>query len=148
LVALGLVGKTFLAVLLNPPWESLETATLFRILRNLLVPQLLPSGMVFLWSPKSLLSEIFAFMEEMGFQYIENLVWCRMDVNNRLNMAKSEFFQGSKSVLLIFRRFQKKENLELRHQRNADVVLDFVPPHSSWSTEGCLSCFLSCFALL
>ena len=138
--SLGLEGQTFLGVLINPPWPldaTIESPPnlLITFLKSLLSPSLLPSGMVFLWTLKALFPQVFDLMAELGLHYVENLLWVRMLVNNRPSASDSPFFRSSKSVLMVFRRFAKKENLELRHQRSADVVLDFVPPPASWTSE-------------
>jgi len=123
---------------MNPPWPpetGVDLENLVDFLKALLSSRLLPSGMVFLWTPKALFPLVFDLMEVLGLHYVENLVWVRMQVNNRPSVTDSPYFRSSKSVLLVFRRFAKKEVLELRHQRSADVVLDFVPPLASCLSE-------------
>lgn len=62
-------------------------------------------------------------MENWGFIYVENLVWLKQDVNNKLAKQEYSYFRKSKKTLLIFK---NADGLELRHQRNPDVVFDFV----------------------
>src|SRR4051812_40892793 len=78
-------------------------------------------------------------MDKCGFVYVENLVWVKQEVNNTLVTQPYKYFRRSKTSLLIFRTvscssLQQKvtemkgegNGLELRHQRNPDVVFDFV----------------------
>mmetsp|Transcript_25139 Transcript_25139/g.35221 ORF Transcript_25139/g.35221 Transcript_25139/m.35221 type:complete len:168 (-) Transcript_25139:27-530(-) len=70
--------------------------------------------------------------EKWGFEYVENIVWVKMQANNKLARQDHQYFKKSKSHVFIFR---KGEKLELRHQRNPDVIFDFVRTTSSTNEE-------------
>ena len=53
-----------------------------------------------------------------GFLYVENFVWVKKHVNNRIVTDDSAYFRKSKLSLHIFRR-AVQEQMELRHQRTA-----------------------------
>lgn len=98
-------------------------------------------GMVFLWTPKEELARTVSTMLSAGYQYVENLIWVRKYANNRVrpmtvaqsSEAVAPLTGTVKQTLLFFRRFKKGRELELRHQRTADVVIDFVKPPSTWT---------------
>ena len=73
-------------------------------------------------------------MEKKDFYYIENMIWVKKQVNNKLAEEKYDYFRKSKLSLLIFRR-TSGESVELRHQRNPDVYFDFVRRRETLSDD-------------
>ena len=69
-------------------------------------------------------------MARWGFTYVENLVWVKKEVNNKISTRNSTYFRKSKLSLLIFRKVSPK-HVELRHQRTADVCHDFIRKNSN-----------------
>jgi hypothetical protein len=69
---------------------------------------------------------------KLHFTYVENLVWVHLKPNNTLECENSSYFKRSKTTLLIFK---KGDGLELRHQRNPDVVFDFVKNDKDWTFD-------------
>jgi len=100
--------------------------------------KVIPKGLIFIWVPKELIPLVVKTMSHWGFLYVENLVWVKKSVNNKIVAQPYKYFSRSKESLLIFRKFcgasaagasngnKKDWQLELRHQRNPDVVFDFV----------------------
>ena len=110
------------------------------------------AGIVFIWSEKNLIEKIMKKMESMGFLYIENFAIVNLsqtkiqekgheivsleDVNAIEGLPvkdlffqeknKNNFFCKTKRILLLFRKFDGKQ-LELRHQRTADIFFDLSP---------------------
>jgi hypothetical protein len=68
-----------------------------------------------------------------GCKYVENLVWFKKTLSNVLQDRPSPYFSSSKEILLIFK---KGDGFELRHQRTADVIIDFERPTEQWIHEG------------
>lgn len=64
---------------------------------------------------------------------MENLVWFKKTLSNVLQDRPSPYFSSTKEILLIFKR---GEGFELRHQRTADVIIDFERPTEQWIHEG------------
>lgn len=64
---------------------------------------------------------------------MENLVWFKKTLSNVLQDRPSPYFSSSKEILLIFKR---GDGFELRHQRTADVLIDFERPTEQWIHEG------------
>lgn len=64
-------------------------------------------------------------MQKWNFIYVENLVWVKKLANNQVSSQKSTYFRSSKSSLFVFRK-DSQEHIELRHQRNPDVIFDFL----------------------
>jgi len=117
----------FLAALIDPPWKLSSSSTSLDILPNELeklnISSLIPNGYIFMWVEKELITEAVLIMNKLKFTYVENLVWVKQSVNNRVITQNYKYFKKSKASLLIFK---KGEGIELRHQRNPDVVFDFV----------------------
>ena len=61
--------------------------------------------------------------QSWGFTYVENLCWIRRYPNHSIVTEEYDYFTKSKAILLIFKR---GEGITLRHQRNPDVIFDFV----------------------
>lgn len=54
-------------------------------------------------------------------------------MNNLPLDEPSRYFNSTKEILLMFK---KGDGLDLRHQRSADVIIDFEQPTSHWIHEG------------
>jgi hypothetical protein len=100
------------------------------------------TGYVFMWVEKETISSAVRAMSALKFNYVENFVWVKLAVNNRLETEKYTLFNKSKGSLLIFKKEvrntkerkkdaptstfpQSQTQLELRHQRSPDVEFDF-----------------------
>jgi hypothetical protein len=75
-----------------------------------------------MWVEKEHIPAALKVMKKWKFEYVENLAWVQKHVNNRFVEKDWPYFTKSKLTLLICRR--GKGGLELRHQRNPDVVFD------------------------
>eukprot|EP00891_Asterochloris_glomerata_P005104 jgi/Astpho2/5104/gw1.00073.74.1_t len=73
-------------------------------------------------------------MEHWGFDYVESLTWVFLHPNNSIAHLPSALCRSSHLTLFIFRRSGeapaegKGRDIELRHQRNPDVVFDCLGP--------------------
>ncbi|KAI8599647.1 hypothetical protein EDD21DRAFT_307717 [Dissophora ornata] len=104
----------------------------------------MPNGIVSVWTHKAILPEVVSIMQGLGCRYVENLVWYKMALNNsNLNRA-SPYFRSSKEILLMFKKYLfffffffqlQGDGFDIRHQRTADVIMDFEKPTSSWIEE-------------
>eukprot|EP01104_Vermistella_antarctica_P008751 TRINITY_DN2214_c0_g2_i1.p1 TRINITY_DN2214_c0_g2~~TRINITY_DN2214_c0_g2_i1.p1 ORF type:complete len:559 (+),score=183.67 TRINITY_DN2214_c0_g2_i1:33-1679(+) len=81
---------------------------------------LIPCGLIFMWVEKEYIFDACQVMQQAGFNYIENFVWVRMNVNNTIADAPYPYFRKSKRSLIMFRK-DSPTRLELRHQRTPDV---------------------------
>lgn len=117
----------FQGILMNPSTVS-EIAGLD------LSDEVIPQGLAFVWAEKEEIAELFSIMSEYGFEYVENFCWVKQAANNKRLRTSSAFFRKSKLSMLIFRKRNtgSPDTLELRHQRNPDVVWDCV----TYSPEG------------
>lgn len=135
----GKFSSSFEAVLINPPLDLAKGAKLkLKFLKNLI-----PKGLIFLWSQKTEIKEWVEVMEKFKFNYVENLVWVQVDKKatekvgglenlqdfstDLLVKSKNSPFAASHLTLLMFRKVSSGK-LELRHQRTCDVVFDFEKP--------------------
>lgn len=84
------------------------------------------TGFLFIWLEKEWLHRIVKIATQWGFRYVENYCWIKKNINNTIYTGESNYFCKSKLNLLIFKREQSK--IEIRHQRNADCLFDFVKP--------------------
>ncbi|KAI9287743.1 hypothetical protein BC943DRAFT_274446 [Umbelopsis sp. AD052] len=90
------------------------------------------AGLIFMWTHKSTQADVVRMMYTLGCTYVENLVWFKKTLSNVLQDRPSPYFSSSKEILLIFKR---GEGFELRHQRTADVLIDFERPTEQWIHE-------------
>lgn len=134
----------FQAVLIDPPWRlpssPKEDSRLFSPdqLGHLHLEKLISVGILFVWVEKEIISQVIQILIDKNdiflkivkelakcdFTYVENLVWVKHTVNNQSLIQPYTYFNKSKSTLLLFKRGTGP--LELRHQRNPDVVFDYV----------------------
>eukprot|EP01134_Creolimax_fragrantissima_P002329 CFRG2329T1 len=94
-------------------------------LKNLRLDRLVDSGFMFIWIEKEQIPGLFGLMSEWGLKYVENLCLRELDVNGKPAIRGSKYLFKSKTTCFIFR---KVGDLELRHQRNPDVINHFVDP--------------------
>ncbi|KAF9967023.1 hypothetical protein BGZ70_000370 [Mortierella alpina] len=94
--------------------------------------ELMPNGIVSVWTHKAILPEVVSIMQGLGCRYVENLVWYKMALNNSNLDRASPYFRTSKEILLMFK---KGDGFDIRHQRTADVIIDFEKPTSAWIHE-------------
>ncbi|KAF9948346.1 hypothetical protein BGZ72_009728 [Mortierella alpina] len=132
----------FQGVLADPPWNfivedgrndgacRLTTREFGGIMEKAL--ELMPNGIVSVWTHKAILPEVVSIMQGLGCRYVENLVWYKMALNNSNLDRASPYFRSSKEILLMFK---KGDGFDIRHQRTADVIIDFEKPTSAWIHE-------------
>ncbi|KAF9570565.1 hypothetical protein EC968_001684 [Mortierella alpina] len=132
----------FQGVLADPPWNfivedgrndgacRLTTREFGGIMEKAL--ELMPNGIVSVWTHKAILPEVVSIMQGLGCRYVENLVWYKMALNNSNLDRASPYFRSSKEILLMFK---KGDGFDIRHQRTADVIIDFEKPTSAWIQE-------------
>lgn len=120
--------KSFIGLVINPEWVSdpEETCPKKRLstLQQLPIQKLCPTGFIFIWVDKRDVMPVCDLMEEMGYVYIENLTWIYMLPNNKVVLDKAQFIRSSHLTLYIFRKYNEGKDIELRHQRSPDVVMD------------------------
>ncbi|KAI7820133.1 hypothetical protein BC939DRAFT_399660 [Gamsiella multidivaricata] len=99
----------------------------------------MPNGIVSVWTHKAILPEVVNTMQGLGCRYVENLVWYKMALNNTNLDRASPYFRTSKEILLLFKKVTRRsyagDGFDIRHQRTADVIIDFEKPTSSWIDE-------------
>ncbi|KAG0215233.1 hypothetical protein BGX33_001332 [Mortierella sp. NVP41] len=129
-------------VLADPPWNfivedgrndgacRLTTHKFGEIMEKAL--ELMPNGIVSVWTHKAILPEVVSIMHGLGCRYVENLVWYKMALNNSHLDRASPYFRTTKEILLMFK---KGDGFDIRHQRTADVIMDFEKPTSAWIKE-------------
>ncbi|KAG1673975.1 hypothetical protein FOA52_015731 [Chlamydomonas sp. UWO 241] len=137
------LSRTYQAVLINSGWggcdlepcgsgggnggdASASSSALLRQLSALPLSRICPTGFVFVWTPKQLLHPVTKQMYEWGYQYVENLTWVWTHPNNSILCEASAYAKRSHLSLLIFRMAGQGKDIELKHQRNPDVVFDCV----------------------
>ncbi|KAF9581939.1 hypothetical protein BGW38_000867 [Lunasporangiospora selenospora] len=129
----------FQGILADPPWNfivedgrndgscRLTTKEFAEVIEKAL--GLFSNGIVSIWTHKAILPEVVSIMHGLGCRYVENLVWYKRALNNSDNVRLSPFFRTSKEILLMFK---KGDGFDIRHQRTADVIIDFEKPVDSW----------------
>jgi hypothetical protein len=107
--------------------------------------QVLPAGLAFIWVEKETIADVRRIISlhniivsysqsagmfqavklftSWGFTYVENLCWIRRYPNHSIVTEDYDYFTKSKGILLIFKR---GDGIHLRHQRNPDVIFDYV----------------------
>ncbi|BDA48164.1 hypothetical protein COCOBI_11-4240 [Coccomyxa sp. Obi] len=122
------LGRGFQGILINQGWE-VKGATgdaSVACLAKLPVQQLCPVGFIFIWVDKVHVAAVVKLLYKWGYIYVENLTWVQMAPNNTIITAPSPYAQRSHLTLFIFRKNGEGKDIELRHQRNPDVLFDCV----------------------
>ncbi|KAL4531484.1 hypothetical protein Ndes2526B_g04403 [Nannochloris sp. 'desiccata'] len=120
---------TYQAALINPGWDK-DNAPALSALAQIPLPKLVPTGFIFIWTPKQHVQAVCKQMTKWGYIYIENLTWVYMAPNNAILKLDSEFVRKSHMTLYMFRVADKGRDIELRHQRNPDVTFECLPASS------------------
>ena len=120
-----LPAQSYQAALINPGWDRGENSVA-DVLAKLPLPRLVPTGFIFIWTPKNRVQAVCKQMSKWGYTYIENLTWVFMGPNNKILTLPSQFVCNSHMTLYMFRAADKGRDIELRHQRNPDVTFDSV----------------------
>lgn len=99
-------------------------------LRSIDLNGFIESGIIAIWSDAASVSvpDANAYASSLGFRYCESLCWIRYDldhVQDSRKDSKNKYWTSGKSLLLLFRKY-KDDQLELKHQRNADCIADWV----------------------
>jgi len=128
--------NNYLAVLIDCPFDLSNSIVnpqpgivSLQQFSKLPMKDIVPNGMIFMWTPAELTYEIIRIIESWNFHFVEHATYCMKNILNRFVMRPTRFFNTSKHNLLLFRKFNDKGNysrLELRHQRTPDVHFDFV----------------------
>ncbi|ORX45864.1 hypothetical protein DM01DRAFT_1294211 [Hesseltinella vesiculosa] len=90
------------------------------------------AGLIFIWIHKLIQADVVRMMSSLGCRYVENLVWFKKSVNNVPLDIPSPYISSTKEILLMFK---KGEGIDLRHQRTADVIIDFEHPLADWTHQ-------------
>jgi N6-adenosine-specific RNA methylase IME4 len=133
------LNKQYMGALIDVPWllpkhEPHKHRVPALDLYKLRLDKIMPFGFIFIWVENETIADSIRVMKKWDFHYVENLSWIRQRVNNAFLEEDAEFCYKSKSSLLIF----KKGDLncmQLRHQRNPDVIYDFVLPGEKYLTD-------------
>lgn len=121
--------ETYLGVLINPDWaveDNEAGGDRLQCLRNVPLTKLCPTGFIFIWIEKRDVQNVCDWMYKQNYAYVENLTWVQMLSNNKMVHDESKYMRKSHLTLYIFRKQNEGKDIELRHQRNPDVVLDCV----------------------
>ncbi|KXS19538.1 hypothetical protein M427DRAFT_52949 [Gonapodya prolifera JEL478] len=134
-----ILGSSYHCVLADPPLNTpgnheADHQISVLELSSLPIPSLLvPGGFLLIWTPKRHVSAVLDLSEgTWGLRYVENIVWVKRTVGNkdvRHSMLSQRITADSLSsgteICLVLR---KDGDLDIRHQRNPDVIVDFVKP--------------------
>jgi len=126
-------------ILIDPPWnvdgkpcgdiipENLKKLKLGQNEKSENGRVIMPNGMIFIWTETEFIPGIMEIMSNWGFSYVENFVWVKRNANLKIlkQETKAKPLRRSKMTLLMFRTDNDK-HLELRHQRNPDVIFDIL----------------------
>lgn len=120
--------QSYQAALINVGWARTENGRdALSSLSHINLPKLVPEGFIFIWTPKHFIHSVCKRMTRWGYVYVENLTWCYLSPNNSLlRLPLEHYVANSHLSLYIFRMADKGKDIELRHQRNPDVVFDCV----------------------
>ncbi|OIR58315.1 MAG: uncharacterized protein A8A55_0904 [Amphiamblys sp. WSBS2006] len=119
----------FLGVYMDPPFKCEDEAARITLeeFEGIRIADIVSHGMFFIWTEKEMLEEIVDIVcGKWGLRYVENICWLKKNWDNSLHLTESRLFSTSKKTLLVFR---KSGDLDLRHQRSPDTIIDFIKPH-------------------
>lgn len=121
-------------ILIDPPYHAITTEDL--LFFKSIFPKILNAGIIFIWSDRQHEYDLLKVMETIGYFYVENVTWVKKSFNNEFISTPGEPFKYCKETLLMLRRGMKTQagnlkfaQLEIRHQRNPDVIMDFARPN-------------------
>lgn len=121
-------------ILIDPPYHAITPSDLLAF--KSVFPNILKAGIIFIWSDRQHEYDLLKVMENIGYFYVENVTWVKKSFNNEFISTPGEPFQYCKETLLMLRRGMKTQTgnlkfvqLEIRHQRNPDVIMDFARPN-------------------
>ncbi|XP_063932624.1 uncharacterized protein LOC135144525 [Zophobas morio] len=122
--------ERFVCIYMDPPLsddldKSGNTITVAH-LERMRLDKLLDTGFIFIWLEKQFVVQIFNLMARWNFRYVENICWLMKTIDNKIHKEPAPYLLKSKLTCYIFRKIDRE--IELRHQRNCDVVIDFVQP--------------------
>eukprot|EP00884_Botryococcus_braunii_P022634 jgi/Botrbrau1/9054/Bobra.0376s0028.1 len=117
---------SFQGVLINKGWEveGARGEAVTSRLADLPLQRICPVGFVFIWTEKQHMAAVVDLMDSWGYSYVENLTWVYLAANNTILTVEAPYAQRSHLTLFIFRREGEGRDIELRHQRNPDVIFD------------------------
>jgi N6-adenosine-specific RNA methylase IME4 len=124
----GDAKRPFLAAMVGAGWaRDAGDAGAAARLAALDLKRLVPDGFLFIWAPPRRLAEACRAAKGHGFSYIENLTWVQICPGGRiLAEPVGAPLRGGHLTLAMFRRADRGRDIELRHQRSPDVLLDCV----------------------
>ena len=120
-------GVVYASVTLNLDWSNERTTpeTLVKWLESALDDSVFPCGMAFVWTPKHLIPRVlFGLENHWNARYVENIALIRKTRGNKFFSAPYPVLNMEHQTCLVFRRNPGFE-LDLRHQRNCDVIFQF-----------------------
>lgn len=151
------LGKNLQAILMDPPLllDDEDSEPFLREpvpahrqpirlsqLRAFPVPKLLLNGFLMIWVEKRHLHQVLTMCTaDWGLRYVENVAWIYLNVDNSiaalpvpegLDHSKPSYIRSSKAILLIFR---KDGEIDLRHQRSPDCIIETIRPSFSQGTH-------------
>lgn len=68
--------------------------------------RVIEKGLLFIWVEKEIIPQVLQVAKVWGFEYVENLVWVKLQANNHPETLSYTFFKRSKETLLIFRKVE------------------------------------------
>jgi hypothetical protein len=117
--------QVYLGILINKPsWTIPDSRERLQALQKIPVKKLCPTGFIFIWIDKRDVERVCDWMYDNDYVYVENLTWVYMLSNNKMVHDQSRYLRTSHLTLYMFRKYNQGKDIELRHQRNPDVVLD------------------------
>ena len=131
------LGRKFQAVLIDPPWTDMDSTQAHphqintEQLLKLKVDEVVDAGLLLIWTEKHHIASCIQVATKWGFTYVENLIWVKQSVNHTISDVHHPFFAGSKVSLLIFK---KGSGFAIKHQRNPDIIFDYIRPESKHLT--------------
>ena len=107
-------GSDIQGLFINIKWDLSNTGigTTFQSFTRMKLPnKLLRSGIVFIWSEKSLLSRLHKFFESSGLRYIENVCICELLKPKEQNIREDVGFEEIRSSSKNDGKSQTKRNI-------------------------------------
>ena len=128
----SLHSHSFIGVIINAPLSDDPTTGITPTqLATLPLPDCLASdAIVGVWAQKQFVGPVVQCMSSAwGCKYVENLTWVHLSPGGDVARGEAPFTRASHSTLVMGRRSSSSRGggeLELRHQRSADVIVEAV----------------------
>lgn len=122
-------GKLFDVIMMDPPWQ-LSGANPTRgvtisyealpdpSIKSLPIPKLQENGLIFIWTINAKYRMSLQLLDAWGYKYIDEVVWIKKTVNNKIAKSHGYWLQHAKETCLV----GMKGDLDIKDMNIPDII--------------------------